>query len=215
MQEPIIPPKESRRKRIRPSHGMWTLVSQDLGWLIRNELIHSRERDDLKHKNHVPLYTIPIMISYLRALSIEIENQKERHGRDEYRSKLLVNLENNPSSEILMICGHYKVKKEIKNNAELLNHVRNEIIHPSPYPEKGYNLPLYLGKLDKINVLWRPPADAFACNILDFFCSHNLMKWAANNLVEIAKYIIGSDVKYKHLNETRLNLIEEIKKNAV
>ena len=143
-----------------------------------------------------------------------MENQKERYGQGSHKSKLLAAFENNPTNEIVMICGHYKIKKSTRNRAELLNHIRHEIIHPSPYPELGSNLPLYLEKLSKINVLWQPPMENYVHNILDYFCSHSLLKWAAEIVIEVGTEIIESDKEFRQLSDARTWLIEEIKKNA-
>lgn len=206
-----IKPKDSRRKRLRPSPGMWTPISLDLGRIVRNHLKESKGIDPTKRKNMIPIYVIPIFFSYLRALAIEIENQKETAGKGEYTSKLLSALETNPSNEVIMICKRFNVSSELRKSAEVLNHIRHEIIHPSPYVEDGCLLPVYLHCLAKKNLLWKPPHQNFACNILDFFCSHKLLNWGALVIADIAQTILDSDEKYKHLNKVDYNLIGELR----
>lgn len=208
-------PKESRRNRLRPNPGMWTPLSIDFGRIICIELADSKKRTDKKQINRVPICAIPIMLAYIRALAIEIENQKEYLKKVVYTSKLLKSIEAKPTNEIMMICKYYKTTKAIKQDSELLNHIRHEIIHPAPYPEKGYKLPVYLHKLYSRGLLWKPPSGLSACNIIDFFSSHELLKWAAITITDIAENILNSDTQYKHLNTTHYDLIEEIRKKTI
>lgn len=123
--------KDSRRKRLRPNPGMWTPISLELGRIVSSHLKESKGIDPAKRMNRIPIYIIPILFSYLRALAIETENQKEMYGKGEYTSKLLSALETNPSNEVITICKRFNVSSELKKSAEILNHIRHEIIHPS------------------------------------------------------------------------------------
>jgi hypothetical protein len=193
-------PRESRTSRIKPSGVSWSVASADLAWLICNELEHSLEQDNVRFQNRVPIYTIPIIISFIRALAIEIENQLERSGDPTYKSALLQKFEKNESNEIGQICGFYKMEKEIKKSALLLNEIRHEILHPSPYPEKGRLLPEYLVQLDKAGILWRPQVPGMAYTILDLFSSHSLLKWSVDLMLKMADKIIKADKYYAHHN---------------
>jgi hypothetical protein len=189
-------PRESRTSRIKPSGNSWTLASVDLASLIRDELKNSSERNHPKFKNRIPIYTIPIIVSFIRAIAIEIENQRERYGEAGYKSQLLKQFEKNEPNEIGYICRFYRMEKGIKKSALLLNEIRHEIIHPAPYREKGQILPEYLVKLEKTKVLWRPPVFGMVSTILDLFCSHELLKWSVNVMIKISNEIIKSD-KYR------------------
>jgi hypothetical protein len=159
------------------------------------------------------------MIAFIRSLAIEIENQKEfltrAQGNGTFTSTLLKSFEKNPTNEIVMICKYYGVRKATRSDAETLNHIRHEILHPSPYPEDWRKIPSYLRKLEEEGLLWTPPHEAFACDTLEFFCSHELLKWAAVTIADIACAILNSDTQYTHLNTTHYELVEEIRGNAV
>jgi hypothetical protein len=203
-------PKESRRERLKPTRGMWTFLSMDLGRLIKNEIVHSKQRDNPGHKNQVPIYTIPLIPSFIRALAIEIENIKERYTDKGYKSKLIESLQINPTNELVIICGFYRIQKELKESASLFNHVRHEILHTSPYPEDGSSLPKYLRELEKIGVLWKPFNFYTAHNILDYFCSHKLLAWGATILLEISDKILESNIASKELESPYRDILKEI-----
>lgn len=213
-------PRDSRRHRLRPSPGSgWTPMSHSLSRIICIELRRSKEISASHRRNLVPIPCLPIMIAFIRSLAIEVENQKElltkAQGTSKFTSNLLKTFESSPSNEIVMICKYYGVKKVTRSNAETLNHIRHEILHPSPYPENGFNLPSYLRKLQERGLLWTPPHEAFVWNTLEFFCSHELMKWGAVTIADIACDILNSDTQYKHLNTISYELVEEIRGNAV
>jgi hypothetical protein len=159
------------------------------------------------------------MIAFVRSLAIEIENQKEflkraqRNGT--FTSTLLKAFETNPTNEIVMICKYYGVPKTTRRDAEALNEIRHEILHPSPYPEDWRMIPSYLRKLQKEGLLWSPPDEACVFDTLEFFCSHELLKWAAVTVADIACAILNSDTQYGHLNTIRYELVQEIRGNAV
>ena len=159
------------------------------------------------------------MVAFVRSLAIEVENQKEyltkAQGRAAFTSSLLKSFESNPTNEILMICKYYGVTKATKKKADILNQIRHEILHPSPYPEFWCKPPLYLRQLQDNGLLGSPPTEPFVVgNTLDFFCSHELMKWGAKTIADIACTVLNSDTQYKHLNTVSYELVEEIRANA-
>jgi hypothetical protein len=212
-------PGDSRRRRLRPSPGtVFTPMSHNLGRIICIELRRSKKRATSHRRNLVPIPCLPIMIAFIRSLAIEIENQKESlsraQGNTGFTSILLKRLEKKPTNEIGMICSYYQVRKATKRDADILNQIRHEILHPSPYPEDWHQIPSYLRRLQTQGLLWTPPREPFACDILEFFCSHELLKWAAVTIADIACAILNADTKYTHPN-TYDELIEEIRGNAV
>lgn len=213
-------PRDSRRRRLRPSPGTcWTPMSHNLGRIICIELRRSKERATSHRRNLVPIPCLPIMIAFIRSLAIEIENQREVltrvQGNGTFTSALLKSLEQNPKNELVMLCKYYGVRKTTRSDAEMLNHIRHEILHPSPYPEDWRMIPSYLRKLQEEGLLWTPPHETFVCDTLEFFCSHELLKWAAVTIADIACAVLNSDRRYTHLNTTHYELVEEIRGNAV
>jgi len=204
-------PKDSRRKRLKPRPGVIKPISLDLGRIIQIYLKESKGIDPSIGINRIPVLIIPVLFSFIRTLAVEIENQKEGHGKGTYKSKLLATLDINMSDEINKICGFYKINKELKKSANVLYQIRHEIIHPSPYIENYYPLPKYLQSISLNGILWEPPEPNFACNVLDFFSSHKLLKWGTLVILDIAQEILDSDIKHKHLNEIYYILLNELR----
>jgi hypothetical protein len=206
-------PKDSRRCRLKPNRGRWTILSEDFGCLIHNELKISCERNNINCKNYVPVFTIPMLFSFLRSFSIEVENFRElEYG---YKSSLLIKLESSSSNDALLICGYYHIPKEIIKKMELLTQIRNEIIHPSPYPENGSNLPEYLYKLKELNILWEPSSYFLVHNILDYFCSHELLKWGVTIVLDISEIMLQQAGDIAFIKDMHKQLFEELRKETV
>jgi hypothetical protein len=144
---------------------------------------------------------LPILLSCLRILALEIENHKENLSKEGYESSLLEILGEARGNDIIQILKYYGAPDELKTKREYLIEIRHEILHPAPFPEQGDPLPDYLKILETEGLLWKPPSPEFACNLYDYFRSHQLFEWWFNLLIEAAKCVIESDPYPEHFKE--------------
>jgi len=162
--------RKSRSERIYPSSGMWTGLSCELHYDIKRFLNESYKNYKKGNLVTEPVFAIPLLFSCIRIMCIEIENYKEWNKKNNYQSDLLITFSSNENvNDIKDILTFYNANEKLKNEFEYAIQVRNEIVHPSPYPEKGKNLPTYLNYLKNKGVLWKPPIKNLGHNIFSYF----------------------------------------------
>lgn len=192
--------RKSRTERTRMAAGIYSLASLELLRPIKHRFKDSKENYD--GTNYEPIFCIPALLSCIRILALEIENLKEGIKKNNYKSELISKLKMNKRNDIDEILDFYEADTCLKKDFELLKEIRHEIIHPSPFSEKGSTLPSYLGLLEKKKIIWMPPVENFACNIYWHFKCHKLFEWSFERFIQLSKYVIESEPYNEYLMET-------------
>lgn len=185
--------RKSRAERTRMSPGMYPAASLELLRNLKQRLKNSKKYDD--GANDEPIFCIPALLSCIRILVLEVENNKE--STKTYQSPLILKLKEDKKNDIDEILDFYKVDTNLKKDIRLLKEIRHEIIHPSPFPRNGSSLPSYLEDLEKKKIIWIPPEN-FACNIYGHFRCHKLFEWSFERFKQLSKYVIESEPYYVH-----------------
>lgn len=190
--------RKSRAERTRMSPGIYQAASFDLIHLIKRRFKDSKKYDD--GWNPEPIFCIPVLFSCLRILALEIENNKEGNKRFNYQSELIAKLKADKRNDIDEIMDFYGVDTYLKEDFKLLIEIRHEIIHPSPFPEKGSPLPSYLKILEEKKIIWMPPLENYLIgNIYRHFRCHKLFEWSFERFNQLCKYIIESKPYNQHI----------------
>jgi hypothetical protein len=195
--------RESRDSRLS-FNGPGVYVSASLEFLniIKGQYKKSAQIDkNPLGINTIPLLTIPLLLSCLRILALEIENQKENLSRGDYESGLIRTLRASGDNDIMEILKYYNAPDELRTRMRALIEIRHEILHPAPFPEEGHPLPDYLKTLEAKSLLWKPPSEDFACNIYYYFRSHKLFDWSFDLIIEASRCIIESQPYPEHFKE--------------
>lgn len=194
--------RKARIPRLEHRSGIYPLASVGFLNMIKWQYKNSSqiEKNPLGI-NHVPLFTLPILLSCIRILALEVENHKENLSKEDYKSGLLEILKESRDNDIMQILENYGAAEELKLSINYLIEIRHEILHPAPFPEEGDPLPSYLKILEAKGLLWKPPSPNFAHNLYDYFRSHRLFEWSFDLLVEASKSIIESEPYPEHFKE--------------
>jgi hypothetical protein len=194
--------RRARILRLKHRSGIYPSASFEFLNLIKSQYKESSQIDkNPLGINNIPLLTLPILLSCLRILALEIESHKENLSKDGYESGLLEILRARRGNDIMQILEYYGAQDELKTSMDYLIEIRHEILHPAPFPEQGDPLPSYLKILEAEGLLWSPPSSEFACNLYDHFRSHRLFDWSFNLLIEASKCVIESDPYPEHFKE--------------
>jgi len=185
--------RQSRVARTEMSPGeVYTLASLELLHNLKLRLKNSEGNQD--GGNQEPIFCIPILLSCIRILALEIENLKQRLKKYHYQSELIPKLKTNKKNDIVEILEFYKANEDLKKDFDILIEIRNEIIHPSPFSEEGFTLPSYLEILKDKEIIWMPDAEQnVACNIYWHFRCHKLFEWSFERFCHLSKYVIESE----------------------
>jgi hypothetical protein len=202
----ILGGRVSRTLRLSHKSGIYTSASLEflhqIKWQFRES---SRIDKNPNGVNYIPIFTLPILLSCIRILALEIENQKENISKVGYKSGLLEILKKSRDNDIKEILEYYGASDELKTSMQYLIEIRHEILHPAPFPEKFDPLPDYLKILDEKSLLWKPPSPDFVYNLYDSFCSHKLFEWSFDLMIESCKRIIESEPYPDHFREIYRN----------
>ena len=194
--------RKARMPRLRLRSGIYLSASLEFIHLIKRQYKESSEIDkDPLGRNCIPLFTLPLLLSCIRILALEIENQKVNLSREGYKSDLIEILRASTGNDIRQILEYYGAPDELTASMDCLIEIRHEILHPAPFPQEGDPLPDYLKILEAKALLWKPPLPNFAHNLYYYFCSHRLFEWSFDLLIEASKCIIESDPYPEHFKE--------------
>lgn len=198
-------PKKSRLKRITPTPGMWTVLSSGIKSKIKVLLNRSHQNKKDGKLIFETIYGIPLIFSCMRSMCIEIENTKVRFKKPQYSSELLDFFKSGDNkNDIKKIAKFYNLGETIKQDLHYAIEIRNEIIHPSPYPEDGHNLPPYLDYFLPKKILWSPPLENFAHDLFWYFQTHELFEWMVQLFIQVSKSVydtVPDDIGTKTIYE--------------
>lgn len=132
------------------------------------------------------LCAVPMLFSALRCLVIDYESYA---SFDKQKLELLTE----PNDFVKML-DRYKVGGALREEAVLLNELRNEIIHPAHRPTgTADNWPEYLEALKSAGVLQSTGNPSSDYIFFEQMKSHRLLAWSCRVARDIAQCIIGSD----------------------
>jgi hypothetical protein len=177
-----------------PRSGAWGSSSADFMHLVRQLYAHSGDyAANIDDGNCSPyaLCAIPMLLSSLRCLMVEYES---------YPPEDKAALESLTKPNDFSTMWHrYAVPETLRIEAELLQEVRNEILHPAHRPTGTRdNWPEYLRKLkDRGLTQSRGRADSDYI-LLSQMQSHRLFSWAYRVTRDLAAQILSSNPQKTH-----------------
>ncbi len=181
--------RKSREDRLKlEKSGTWVSSSTDFTILLKRLYRHSKNYSKSVDGNCSPyvLCAIPMLFSALRCLMIEYESF---YPPD--RAVLKVLTEPNDFSKML---DHYKVTGQLLQEANLLNEIRNEIVHPAHLPTgTSDNWPEYLQEIKQMGLLQSTGKVEVDYDFFAQMSSHKLFSWACRVAQDIAACIVQSN----------------------
>ncbi|MCL5284263.1 MAG: hypothetical protein M1313_00650 [Nitrospirae bacterium] len=197
--------RRSREDRLKlESSGTWVSSSTDFTILLKLLYLQSKNYSKSVDGNCSPyvLCAIPMIFSALRCLMIEYESVSPPN-----RTALKVLTEPN---DFLKMLDHYKVTGQLLKEANLLNEIRNEIVHPAHLPTgTPDNWPEYLQEIKKMGLLQSTGKVEADYAFFAQMSSHKLFSWACCVAQDIAACIVKSDSeKFKIKGRFTINFQE-------
>ncbi len=182
-------PRQERNERLAGRlSGSMASSSADFMHLVQR--LHAQSAAyNAKHDHNFSPFAwagIPILFSAVRCFAIEHASYWPRN--DEILSKLV------EGSDFKTILDFYNVPAQLKNDAELIWEIRNEIIHPGHLPTgTGDNWPNSLRTIKDQGLLHSAGSDRGDYDILHQMASHKLFTHCVHVIRGVVVVIIESD----------------------